>query len=61
LLKNNDSAIVTNEIFLSTVNRLPNDSERAAIDAALSTDSRDLVFADLFWALLNSKEFAFNH
>ena len=61
LLKNPDSAIVTNEIFLSTVNRLPNDSERAAIDAALSTDSRDLVFADLFWALLNSKEFAFNH
>jgi hypothetical protein len=52
---------VTNEIFLSTVNRLPNDKERAAIDAALSTDSRDLVFADLFWALLNSKEFAFNH
>ena len=61
LLKNPDSAVVTNEIFLSTVNRLPNDSERAAIDAALSADSRDLVFADLFWALLNSKEFAFNH
>ncbi len=61
LLNNPDSAIVTNEIFLSTVNRLPNDKERAAIDAALSTDSRDLVFADLFWALLNSKEFAFNH
>ena len=61
LLKNPDSTIVTNEVFLSAVNRLPNDSERAAIDAALSTDSRDAVFADLFWALLNSKEFAFNH
>lgn len=61
LLKNPDSIKVTNEIFLSAVNRLPNDSERAAIDAALSTDSRDAVFADLFWALLNSKEFAFNH
>lgn len=61
LLKNPDSTVVTNEIFLSAVSRLPNDSERAAIDAALTTDSRDLVFADLFWALLNSKEFAFNH
>jgi hypothetical protein len=61
LLKDSDSTVVTNEIFLSTVNRLPNETERAAIDAALATDSRNLVFADLFWALLNSKEFAFNH
>lgn len=66
LLKNPDSAKVTDEIFLASVNRLPTDSERSAINAALSTDTanaknRDLVFADLFWALLNSKEFAFNH
>jgi len=66
LLQNPDSTIVTNEVFLATVSRLPSEAERAAINTALTntaltTDSRDLVFADLFWALLNSKEFAFNH
>ena len=50
---------------------MPNDAERAAIRAAMSatetavasekTDNREEVFVDLFWALLNSKEFAFNH
>jgi len=45
--------------------------ERAAIRAAVTatettsaaepTNNREVVLADLFWALLNSKEFAFNH
>jgi len=61
LLQNPDSTAVTNEVFLSTVSRLPSEADRSAINTALTTDSRDLVFADLFWALLNSKEFAFNH
>jgi hypothetical protein len=66
LLKNPDSMVVTNEVFLSTLSRLPSQDERSAINTALTNtaltnDSRDLVFADLFWALLNSKEFAFNH
>jgi hypothetical protein len=61
LLTNPDSAVVTDQIFLATLSRLPGDGERSAINAALLTDNRELVFADLFWALLNSKEFAFNH
>jgi hypothetical protein len=71
LLKNTDSETVTEQIFLTTFSRMPNDAERAAIRAAMSatetavasekTDHREEVFADLFWALLNSKEFAFNH
>ncbi len=61
LLKDSDSATITDEIFLSTLSRLPTESERSTIAATLSTDSTDLVIADLFWALLNSKEFAFNH
>ena len=71
LLKNADSETVTEQIFLATFSRMPNDAERAAIRAAMSatetavasekTDNREEVFADLFWALLNSKEFAFNH
>ncbi|MCY2984831.1 MAG: DUF1549 and DUF1553 domain-containing protein [Planctomycetota bacterium] len=61
LLQNPDSKSVTQEVFLATLSRLASEAERTAIDAALATDERELVFADLFWALLNSKEFAFNH
>ncbi|HYG78568.1 MAG TPA: DUF1549 domain-containing protein [Planctomycetota bacterium] len=50
------------EIFLSTVSRRPDAKELAAVKAALAAgDNRDEVLRDLFWALLNSKEFAFNH
>ena len=71
LLKNADSQTVIDQIFLATFSRMPNDLERAAIRAAVTatettsaaepTNNREVVLADLFWALLNSKEFAFNH
>ena len=61
LLKEPDNAAVTDAIFLATVSRRPTESERAALTASLAGDARDLVFADLMWALLNAKEFAFNH
>jgi hypothetical protein len=50
------------EMFLTTVSRLPTNDERRAVKALLTDgDPRDEVFRDLFWALLNSKTFAFNH
>ena len=52
---------VATTIFLATVNRPPTDAERTAVTASLAADNREIVFADLFWALLNAKEFAFNH
>lgn len=61
LLQNPDVDTVITEVFLATVSRLPSDAERLAVGAVLSADNRNEVFADLFWALLNSKEFAFNH
>jgi hypothetical protein len=61
LLENPDVDAVITEVFLATVSRMPNDKERAAVHAVLTADNRDDVFADLFWALLNSKEFTFNH
>lgn len=61
LLTNPDDSAVMNSIFLATVARPPAESERLAVTASLATGSRDLVFADLIWALLNAKEFAFNH
>lgn len=59
-----DDAKATEEIFLSVFGRLPADSERKTVEKAISaraTDSRQDVFRDLMWALINSKEFAFNH
>ncbi|HWB02133.1 MAG TPA: DUF1549 domain-containing protein [Verrucomicrobiales bacterium] len=61
LLKNPDNSAVMDSLFLSTLNRVPTEAERAAVNQSLTTDKREGVFADLFWALLNAEEFAFNH
>jgi hypothetical protein len=57
----NDSQL-TEAVFLSTLSRRPNEKETAAIQKSLSVgEKREEVYRDLFWAVLNSKEFAFNH
>jgi len=62
LLKSKDDRAVTDELFLTAVARLPSPAERETIAGMLASgDAREDVFRDLFWALLNSKEFAFNH
>ena len=61
LMKNTDDRAALDALFFSTVNRAPRESEIAAVSSAIAADQRDAVFRDLFWALLNSKEFAFNH
>jgi hypothetical protein len=53
---------VIEELFLATLGRLPDAAQRRAVQAELAGgEARDEVFRDLFWSLLNSKEFAFNH
>jgi hypothetical protein len=53
---------VVEEAFLATLSRRPTDAETAAVMKALAADpNKEEVYRDLFWALLNSKEFAFNH
>jgi hypothetical protein len=59
-LKKSDDEVLE-ELFLATLSRLPSAEERAAVKKALGQDYRGEVFYDLFWALLNSKELAFNH
>jgi hypothetical protein len=54
-------AAVVEELFLATLSRPPTEAERAAVQKALADGARDEVLRDLFWALLNSKEFSFNH
>ena len=50
------------EMFLSTVARLPSEAEKKVIEESLkSGDAKEEVYRDLMWALLNSKEFGFNH
>ena len=53
---------VVEDLFLATLARPPRDGETAAVMGAIAAeDARPEIFADLLWALLNSKEFAFNH
>ncbi len=57
-----DNSTLIERLFLTTLARKPTETEtNAATNALASGDPRDTVFRDLLWALLNSKEFAFNH
>jgi hypothetical protein len=61
LLEKNDDKVME-EIFLATVSRSPRAGEVKAVRESLASgDPREEVYRDLFWALLNSKDFAFNH
>jgi hypothetical protein len=55
-------AKLLDELFLRAYARKPTASERAKVMELLKDKdtSRDELFRDLFWALLNSKEFLFN-
>jgi Protein of unknown function (DUF1553)/Protein of unknown function (DUF1549)/Bacterial Ig-like domain (group 2) len=50
-----------NRIFLSSLARYPDAAERERVLGDLKTRERGQVFQDLLWAILNSKEFLYNH
>lgn len=54
---------IVEDLFLRVFGRMPMDKEWNNVQQAISEDpgGRQLVLEDLFWALLNSKEFYFNH
>jgi hypothetical protein len=53
---------IAEELFLATLSRLPTAAEVHAVKKEVAGgDKPEAVLRDLFWALLNSKEFAFNH
>jgi hypothetical protein len=60
-LKEKDDWKVIGEMFLTAVGREPMAEEMEAVRRALAGDGREEVLRDLFWAVMNSKEFAFNH
>jgi hypothetical protein len=59
-----DDAAVVEEVFLAALSRPPSDGEKAKLVALLAeakdAGRRDAV-EDLFWGVLSSKEFLFNH
>ncbi|MBI1372599.1 MAG: DUF1553 domain-containing protein [Phycisphaera sp.] len=63
LKASNDHDATIRELFLATLSREPRDSELATIRQMLSEKDADAaaVLRDVFWALMNSKEFVFNH
>jgi hypothetical protein len=60
--KKGDREIVE-DLFLRVFGRMPLEKEWASVQQAIGSDTgaRQSVLEDLFWALLNSKEFYFNH
>jgi hypothetical protein len=55
-------AEIIENLYLRCFGRPPTAAESAKLEGFLAAaPSPEVVLSDLFWALLNSKEFAFNH
>jgi hypothetical protein len=53
---------ILDELYLRALGRKPGDTERAKLTGFFGDPKTDeQVLNDLFWALLNAKEFVFNH
>ena len=54
---------IIRELFLRVFGRLPSGVEMKSVTDAIATEptNRQVVLEDAFWALMNSKEFYFNH
>lgn len=52
---------IPESMFLRTLSRFPTAKEREAIALALNDGDRKTVIQDTLWAILNSKEFLYNH
>ena len=56
-------AEIVEELSLATLSKPATEAVKTAVHQALTVKGAkpEEVYRDLFWALLNSKEFAFNH
>lgn len=53
---------VIDNLFIRTLSRHPTSDERSALLELIRGSEKDIsVYEDIFWGLLNSTEFAFNH
>ncbi|WP_238381288.1 DUF1549 and DUF1553 domain-containing protein [Mariniblastus fucicola] len=59
--KKSDDEVLT-ELYLRCVSRKPTEAELTALKATVAENAnRQQALEDVFWALLNSREFVFNH
>ena len=59
-----DNAKIVEQLYLSALSRLPTDEETKRLAGELSTaapDDRRQAIEDLYWSVLTSREFLFNH
>jgi hypothetical protein len=57
-----DDAKLVEQLYRLALVRSPSEKEKQSVQLLLKGEgSREEKFRDLLWALLNSKEFAFNH
>jgi hypothetical protein len=62
LAQHHDPLEVAGQLYVRSLTRLPTPDESEAIASRLSSaDDAHVALTDLFWALLNSNEFLFNH
>jgi hypothetical protein len=64
LAENVPDATIIDEAYLSSLSRLPTDSEKTQLLDVLAESSsveKRLLIEDLYWGILSSKEFLFNH
>ena len=53
---------IIEELYLRVLARFPTAEEKGKLAAFFGPDKKDeLVLNDIFWSLLNAKEFVFNH
>ena len=53
---------IATELYLRTFNRMPTEPELRKLEEHWGvTEEQPKVYTDIFWALLNAKEFMFNH
>ena len=59
-----DNARIVEELYLAALSRLPTAAERDALVAELAagaSEDRRQTIEDLYWSVLTSREFLFNH
>lgn len=54
-------AEIIDDLYLCTLSRFPTDAEKELMQQAFLQPGRRAATEDVLWALLNSKEFVFNH